>query len=54
MADDGCSCIIDCHVLEGNSLGSCESQCDSDGELYQAVFFCGQMYCLGTCEWDCC
>jgi hypothetical protein len=54
LADEGCSCMIDCHVIEGGSLGSCESQCDSDGELYQAVFFCGQMYCLGTCDWDCC
>jgi hypothetical protein len=54
LADEGCTCIVDCHVIEGGSLGGCESQCDSDGELYQALFFCGQMYCLGTCEWDCC
>jgi hypothetical protein len=54
LADEGCTCIIDCHVIEGGSLGSCESQCNSDGELYETIFFCGQMYCLGTCEWDCC
>jgi hypothetical protein len=54
QADDGCACIIECHVLGNGSLGSCESQCNSDGELYQAVFFCGQQTCLGTCEWDCC
>ena len=54
LADEGCECIVDCHVIDGGSLGNCESQCNSDGELYQQLFFCGQMYCLGTCEWDCC
>jgi hypothetical protein len=54
QADEGCACVIDCHVVQGGSLGSCESQCGSDGELYQGVFFCGQQSCLGACEWDCC
>jgi hypothetical protein len=54
QADEGCACVIDCHVVRGGSLGNCESQCDHDGELYQGVFFCGQQSCLGTCEWDCC
>lgn len=54
QADEGCTCVVNCHVVRGGSLGSCESQCGSDGELYQALFFCGQQSCLGTCEWDCC
>src|SRR5688572_10430437 len=31
--DPGCACVLDCHVIEGGSLGGCESQCDHDGEL---------------------
>lgn len=54
QADEGCACMIECHVVKGGSLGSCKSQCNSDGELYEGVFFCGQMFCLDTCEWDCC
>ena len=23
-------------------------------DLYQALYFCGQGSCLGTCDWDCC
>ena len=53
MNDDVCACTIDCH-LAGASLGSCKNECCGDSELYEAVFFCGQQTCLGTCEWDCC
>jgi len=53
MNDDVCACTIDCH-LAGASLGSCKNECGGDSELYEAVFFCGQQTCLGTCEWDCC
>lgn len=45
--------MLDCH-LGGDSLGKCLNQCDTNDELYKPVFFCGQMYCLGVCEWDCC
>lgn len=51
--DEGCACTVDCH-LAGGALNSCENMCNDDGELYEALFFCGQMSCLGTCEWDCC
>ena len=51
--DDVCACTIDCH-LGGSSLGSCKNQCGGDPETYDAVYFCGQMFCLGTCDWDCC
>jgi hypothetical protein len=53
MNDDVCACTIDCH-LAGASLGSCKNECGGDSELYEAVFFCGQQTCLGTCDWDCC
>jgi hypothetical protein len=51
--DEICACTIDCH-LAGASLGSCKNQCGGDVETYEAVYFCGQMFCLGTCDWDCC
>lgn len=51
--DEVCACTIDCH-LAGASLGSCKNQCGGDPETYEAVYFCGQMFCLGTCDWDCC
>jgi hypothetical protein len=54
QADEPCACVIDCHVVKGGSLGNCSNQCNLDSELYQAVYFCGQQSCLGTCEWDCC
>jgi hypothetical protein len=54
QADASCACVIECHVIGGSSLGSCKSQCDHDGELYQGVFFCGQQTCLGNCDWSCC
>lgn len=54
QADEPCACVIDCHVVKGGSLGNCSNQCNLDSDLYQAVYFCGQGSCLGTCEWDCC
>lgn len=51
--DEVCACTIDCH-LGGASLGSCKNQCGGDPETYEALYFCGQMFCLGTCDWDCC
>jgi hypothetical protein len=54
QANEPCACVVDCHVVDGGSLGGCSNQCNLDTELYQALYFCGQMYCLGTCEWDCC
>jgi hypothetical protein len=49
--DDSCACIVECHVVDGGSLGACRSTC-GDSTLYNALYFCGQMYCLGTCDWD--
>jgi hypothetical protein len=54
QADEPCACVVDCHVVNGGSLGNCSNQCDLDTKLYQALYFCGQQSCLGTCEWDCC
>jgi hypothetical protein len=54
QADEPCACVVDCHVVNGGSLGNCSNQCNLDTELYQALYFCGQQSCLGTCEWDCC
>jgi hypothetical protein len=51
--DESCACTFDCH-LAGGSLNSCENMCNHDGQLYEYLFFCGQMTCLGTCDWDCC
>jgi hypothetical protein len=53
QADDICQCTLDC-VLEGNSPGSCKNPCGGENDLYRAVYFCGQAYCLGLCDWDCC
>jgi hypothetical protein len=53
MNDEVCACTLDC-VFTGASLGSCKNQCNGDSELYESLFFCGQMFCLNTCEWDCC
>ena len=50
-----CECIIECHVVKGNSIGNCKSTCDADDaavEAYNGVYFCGQMSCLGTCDWN--
>lgn len=54
QADEPCACVVDCHVVQGGSLGMCSNQCNLDSDLYQALYFCGQASCLGTCEWDCC
>lgn len=54
QADEPCACVVDCHVVQGGSLGMCSNQCNLDSELYQALYFCGQGSCLGSCEWDCC
>jgi hypothetical protein len=54
QADEPCACVVDCHVVKGGSLGSCRNQCNLDSNLYQALYFCGQMSCLGGCDWDCC
>lgn len=54
QADEPCACVVDCHVVQGGSLGMCSNQCNLDSDLYQALYFCGQGSCLGTCEWDCC
>jgi hypothetical protein len=54
QADEPCACVVDCHVVKGGSLGNCSNQCNLDSDLYQALYFCGQASCLGTCEWDCC
>jgi hypothetical protein len=51
--DESCACTFDCH-LGGGALNSCENMCNHDGQLYEYLFFCGQMTCLGTCDWDCC
>ena len=53
--DEGCACLLDCHVEQGNSIGNCKSQCNASDDaigLYNGVYFCGQMSCLGTCDWD--
>jgi hypothetical protein len=49
--DESCACILDCHVVQGNSLGMCRSTC-GDSMLYNGVYFCGQMSCLGLCDWS--
>lgn len=54
QADEPCACVVDCHVVQGGSLGMCSNQCNLDSDLYQALYFCGQGSCLGTCEWQCC
>jgi hypothetical protein len=54
QADEPCACVVDCHVVQGGSLGMCSNQCNLDSDLYQALYFCGQGSCLGTCDWDCC
>lgn len=54
QADEPCACVVDCHVVQGGSLGMCSNQCNLDSDLYQALYFCGQGSCLGSCEWDCC
>ena len=51
--DTACKCLLDCH-LGGKSLGNCKSTCNADGETYKVLYFCGQMTCLNTCDWDCC
>jgi hypothetical protein len=54
QANEPCACVVDCHVVQGGSLGMCRNQCNLDTNLYQALYFCGQASCLGTCVWDCC
>ena len=54
MNDEPCACVVDCHVVQGNSLGMCSNACNLDSDLYQALYFCGQASCLGSCDWDCC
>lgn len=54
QADEPCACVVDCHVVQGNSLGMCSNQCNLDSDLYQGLFFCGEANCLGTCDWSCC
>lgn len=54
FADEPCACVIDCHVIQGNSLGMCSNVCNLDSNRYQELFFCGEANCLGSCEWDCC
>lgn len=54
MNDVPCACVVDCHVIQGNSLGMCSNTCNLDSDLYQGLYFCGQGNCLGSCEWDCC
>lgn len=50
--DPICECTLECHVVDGNSLGQCRNQCGGETANYNGVYFCGQMNCLGLCDWQ--